>query len=675
MTTAGRIVMSSRALAVLAVLGLLSAMSVTAAPANAYWRPGTTERISVSSTGAQGNDDSPNTDSSDGVAMTPDGRYVAFASKATNLVPGGAKRTVVDSQQIFVRDRLRRTTTLVSVPTGVVDRTTPAEICQHADSPAISDDGRYVAFESNCDNLIPADLKHAGIAVNTNVFVRDLRTATTTVVSVDTSGAPAEGDAPTMSADGHVVAFESSAKNLVTSHCASDAYAEAMCAVQPAVATPDVQVYARDLVKHKTVMVSTATDGGRGNGESREPSISPDGRYVVFSSVASDLVAGDINLCNPAYGTPSCPDVFLRDLRSGHTELVSVGLNGQPANDESGFNAQRMPQAMSADDRYVVFLSNATNLIPNYAGNYGIYVRDRRTGRTERVTVDSTGKPNEAQNFSISRDGRYVGLASIVGLVSCPATSPSPGVAAVHDRDTGALDIVGWTNASGQPNDCAHDYYNVNVPQVSRDGRLVAFVTSASNLVTGDTNKKCDVFLRDRGSAVGTGGLLTTGKLSVAGAAGFDTTGLAESVDAVGDVGSVASALGLDLRAATIAYRPQTADLFVRLELDRMPAYALASTAVVYTLDLNVGGAGYELRIGKSATGPSFEIFRASAAGWTHVANVAGGYGTTGEEVVAAVPLASIGAAHGARMTNVRAASGLGAATTGLVDVVDEVTL
>ena len=102
-----------------------------------------------------------------------------------------------------------------------------------------------------------------------------------------------------------------------------------------------------------------------------------------------------------------------------------------------------------------------------------------------------------------------------------------------------------------------------------------------------------------------------------------------------------------------------------------MPLYALASPAVVYTVDLTSRGTRYEVRIGKTATGPSFAVFRADGAGWTRVADVKGGYGTTGEEVVAAVPLAVVGATSGGELSQVRAASGFGTIATGLLDPID----
>jgi len=661
--------MSKRPIAGVALAGLLAAVAVTAGSAHAaYIRPGLPVRLSVSSSGAQANGTSPNTDEH-GTAMTPDGRFVVFTSKATNLTPDTPKPVLSTDQQIFVRDRLRRTTTRVSILPGSLTDTDPNTVCEDFSSPAISDDGRYVAFDSACNFIV--DPPKIVPIVGGGVYVRDLRAGTTTRITVGAHGEPSSGNAPTISADGRFVAFESTATDLVSSGCSGDPYAQVNCA-ENGVKLPDWQIYVRDVVRKTTVLASKSTDGGIGNGASREPSISPDGRYVAFSSVASDLVAGDTNLCNPAEGLPSCPDVFLRDLKANHTELISVGLDGQPANNDSGFGSEGERQAISADGRYVAFLSNATNLVPNYASNFGIYVRDRKAGRTERVTVDSFGKPMEATDFSMSRDGRYVGVDVLTNLGLCPDSNP--GMTGVHDRVTGALDLIGWTTYTGAPNDCKQ-YYNVGAAQVSRGGRYVSFATTATNLVRGDTNKVCDLFLTDRGSALGAGELARSGALAFAGASAFRTTGVVDAVDPTGEVSAADVDLGLDLRAATVAYRAVTADLFVKLELNRMPLYALASPAVVYTVDLAVHGTRYELRIGKTATGPSFALYRADGLGWTHVGDVKGGYGTTGEEVVAAVPLAALGAAHGGQVSQVSATSGFGAVATGVIDPIDGLTL
>jgi len=142
------------------------------------------------------------------------------------------------------------------------------------------------------------------------------------------------------------------------------------------------------------------------------------------------------------------------------------------------------------------------------------------------------------------------------------------------------------------------------------------------------------------------------------------------------DVGT-AAALGLDLIGASLAYRPETSDLFVRIQVAQMPLFPLASPFVVYGFDFVAGGTSYELRIGKSGPGATFGLYRHTPSGWTHVRDLAGGYGTTGQEVVAALPLTAIGASDGARLTDVRAFTAL--APLGLdgeaVNRTDEISL
>ena len=670
-----------------ATLAFVSASTITPGPASAaYFRSGVNERISVSSSGAQANDSSPNgTQSGESIAMTPDGRFVVFVSTATNLTSDGVKTgTVIDQlagNLLYVRDRLRHTTVLAS-PQPTLDSTGKLQYCTNATEPAISDNGRYVVFTSSCQLLTPG---HVDPNLNSDIFVNDLKTGTITRVSVANDGTSGNGGSsePTISGDGHVVVFTSTSTNLTPMPCAGDAYAQAMCTAAKQIAIGQQQVYARNLVTKTTVLVSQSLDGGVANGKSADPMVSPDGRFVEFMSVADDIVANDHNICNPAgYGEPSCPDVFLRDLKTKKSELISVALDGGPGNNESGWMASRRPQAISDDDRYVAFYSQATNLVPD-GRTSGTYVRDRRLGRTSRVSVDSTGQPVGGADFNLSRSGRYVTMDAEYGPVTCPPRNPptdlssnSPGLVTVHDNVTGGLDVIGWQTADGKPNNCKQ-YYNVFGGPTSADGRVVAFYTVANNLVKGDTNDKSDAFVRLRGTPLGVGGLAASGSLSVAGSSAFERTGVASAGDMVADVGTAAGALGLDLIGASLAYRPETSDLFVRIQVAQMPLFPLASPFVVYGFDFVAGGTSYELRIGKSGLGATFGLYRHTPSGWTHVRDLAGGYGTTGQEVVAALPLTAIGASDGARLTDVRAFTAL--APLGLdgeaVNRTDEISL
>ena len=326
---------------------------------------GTTERVSVSSTGEQGRGGR-----SDFAAISADGRYVAFASYASNLVAGDTNRT----EDVFVRDRKLDTTKRVSVSsTGQ-----PGD--RFSFDPAISADGRYIAFYSRAKNLVPRDPKWG------DVFVRDQKLHTTRKVSVSSRECPGNRRSadPAISADGRYVAFTSQAMNLVprgrTRHFKPD-------------------VFVRDRKLGTTRRVSVSSRGHEGNGASFQPAISANGRYVAFTSFASNLVPRD-----PKWG-----DVFVRDRKRHKTRRVSVSSTGQQGNDES------YQPAISADGRFVAFGSLASTLVSgDTKGTEDVFVRARKLDTTRRVSVSSSGQP--ANNFSagpaISADGRYVAFAS-----------------------------------------------------------------------------------------------------------------------------------------------------------------------------------------------------------------------------------------------------------------------
>ncbi len=320
---------------------------------------GTTERVSVGIGGADSNG------SSARPSVSADGRYVAFHSWASNLVPGDTNGEA-DPQMgldVFVHDRLAGTTERVSVSSAGVEGNSQAA------APSISADGRYVAFSSSASNLVADDTN--GFM---DVFVRDRVSATTVRVSLGASGDQANSDSqyPAISGDGRYVAFTSSASNLVAEETG---YGD--------------QVFVRDMVLGTTVLVSVSGDGEPVEEECSYPSISTDGRYVTFTSRASNLVAGDSN------GTH---DVFVRDLVSGTTERVSVSSEGEEANRESGSYV-----TISGDGRYVAFDSWASNLVDGDTNNRGeVFVRDRTAGLTRRASVTSTGvEPDDAAEHPV----------------------------------------------------------------------------------------------------------------------------------------------------------------------------------------------------------------------------------------------------------------------------------
>jgi Tol biopolymer transport system component len=324
----------------------------------------TFELISLSSGGSQAND------FSEGSAISGDGRYVAFQSMATNLVPGDTN----DNGDVFVRDRQTNTTERVNVSGAGAQAgglTTIADI---------SADGRYVTFTSSAANLVAGDTNGAA-----DVFVRDRLWNTTDRVSVSGAGAQGGGASSggSISADGRYVTFTSSAANLV----AGDTNGAA-------------DVFVRDRLWNTTDRVSVSGAGAQGGGESSGGSISADGRYVAFLSSASNLVPGDTN-----YTT----DIFVHDRYLETTELASVDDAGGQA-DAGSFNP-----LIGENGRYVAFVSGASNLISEDYNEYvDVFVRDRSTQTTIRVSEsDSSMEPNnESYSATMSADGRYVGFMS-----------------------------------------------------------------------------------------------------------------------------------------------------------------------------------------------------------------------------------------------------------------------
>jgi Tol biopolymer transport system component len=402
---------------------------------------GTTERLSVSSAGEQG--DGP----SAAPAISAEGRFVVFSSSASNLVPGDTNGHI----DVFVRDRDSGTTERVSVSSAGEQGNSISGM------PAISADGRYVAFWSQAYNLVPGDTNGYP-----DVFVRDRVSGTTQRVSMSSAGEQGNYDSlwPSISADGRFVAFMSQASNLVPGD------------------TGYYDVFVRDRVSGTTERVSVSSAGEQGNGPSSDPAISADGRFVVFSSSASNLVPGDTN---------GHIDVFVRDQVSGTTERASVSSAGEQASYYS-----RDP-AISADGRYVAFWSQAYNLVPGDTDGYNdVFVRDRVSGTTERVSVSTAGEQASYDSWypAISADGRFVIFSSLASNL-VPADTGYDDVF-VRDRVSGTTERVSVTSAGEQGDGPSSD------PAISADGRFVVFSSWASNLVPGDTNANCDVFLRDR---------------------------------------------------------------------------------------------------------------------------------------------------------------------------------
>jgi Tol biopolymer transport system component len=400
------------------------ALLVSSTPAVAAGE--TTSRVSVTNAERQSN-----RDSYQGTISTG-GRYIAFSSSASNLVAGDTN----GRQDVFVRDRLAGTTRRVSVSSA------QAEASSDSTQPSISGNGRYVAFSSDASNLVPGDL--SGQA---DIFVRDLHAGTTRRISLGLGGAEAAGSSysPEISADGKYVAFASTADNLVlgTTNGYIDVF---LCELATGtiwqasagpIATSDdnsyspaisangryvtyasrttnlvagdtnglADLFSFDRVTGAIQRLSLGAGGAQANGESglSGSAMSADGRYVSFSSDASNLVSGDTN---------GVSDIFVRDRVAGVTRRVSVNSAEQQGNADSGF-VYRV--GISANGRFIIFNSIASNLVAaDTNGLFDIFIRDQVAGTTWRVSVTTSGQQGNSSSTDpeISADGRHMTYTS-----------------------------------------------------------------------------------------------------------------------------------------------------------------------------------------------------------------------------------------------------------------------
>jgi Tol biopolymer transport system component len=391
--------------------------------------------------------------------ITPDGRFVTYHSAASNLVPGDTN-LIYD---VFVHDRLTTATERVSVSS------TGAQADSLSTHAVIASSGRFVAFNSLANNLVPSDT--GGFW---DVFVRDRMSATTERVSVTVTGQGGSGDSgdafessPTsvhtrtigISADGRFVMFTSAAPDLV-----------------PADSNQHLDVFVRDRQAGVTERVSVATGGVEADGPSVGEAISADGRCVLLSSHATNLVAGDTN---------GALDLFVHDRQTGTTALVVQG------------NAPIESGSISGDGRFVAFVSAASDFVPGDTnGMMDAFVHDRQTGATERVSVDTNGAEGDGPVTGpafVETGGRFVTFPSFASNHVLGDTNATIDIF-LRDRSTGTTSRVSVATGGGEGNS------SCEFPSVSNDGRFVAFHTFATNLAPGDTNGWPDVVLHDSGT-------------------------------------------------------------------------------------------------------------------------------------------------------------------------------
>jgi Tol biopolymer transport system component len=430
-------------------IALLTVVAALAAPAQASTT--NTTQVDVASNGTQADlgvcpppsdpfEPSPVCVEPEQAAISTDGRFVAFQSSATNLVPHDTN----GRSDVFVHDRVNGTTTRVSVSSagGQAD----------GDSwgPDISEDGRSVSFVSDASNLVAGDSNGCTDPTTASfcadVFVHDLRSGTTTRANLSSAGAQSEPDpgyvTASIAANGRYVAFTASAGNLVLGDGNGG---------------PDV--FVRDRVAGTTSVLTTAPDGtpADASGGGGRPDLSGDGRFVAFAT-GSPLVNTDTN---------GLFDIYLRDRRLGTTTRVSLGPDGQQLLDDS------FRPHVSPDGRFVAFTSG----FPGTA-----YLFDRVAGRTSLVADNASAQ-------AVSARGRFVAFTSDASDL-VPGDSNDARDVFVQDRERGTVRRVSVASDGAQGDGNSFD------ADLSADGRFASFLSDADNLVPHDVNGTTDVFLR-----------------------------------------------------------------------------------------------------------------------------------------------------------------------------------
>ena len=414
---------------------------------------GITERISVASDGSQGNGNSQY------ASINSDGRYVTFTSEADNLVSGDTNGV----RDVFMYDRQTHQTIRVSVDSSGNqgnDSSWDSEI---------SGNGNFITYTSFASNLVAGDVNSCiyyfgEVRSCRDVFVYDVQNGTTTLVSKTSTGAHLDYESlsPSINYDGSKIVFDSGYLN-------EDQL------------RPDMFLY--NLQTETIEMISFSLSGSQPNGISGVSSISGDGKKVVFTSFASDIVENDTNEAS------DCFIVDISDLNTTRTTHLSNPLDGETVSGES------WAADISADGRYAVFKSEVDNLVTNDAcSGWDIFVFDVQTGEKKIAnrTPDGVQRCGQVTYPSISADGRYVSFAYI-GDEDLVTPSPTSGQHVyVHDMQTNENVIVSVNSQGEAGNGLSDNTF------ISGDGRFTAFMSLSDNLVENDTNGTvADVFVHD----------------------------------------------------------------------------------------------------------------------------------------------------------------------------------
>jgi len=410
---------------------------------------------------------SANGDQANGPSYSPvlsaDGTKLIFVSEADNLVPDDNN----GKADVFFKDLNTGTISLVST-------TASGEQGNDASTrPAISADGHYVAFASAASNFL-ADDANGHIP---DIFVKDMFTGALTLVSSSSGGEQANSANqediagsfdPSISADGRLIAFASTASNLV-----------------PDDTNRAFDVFIKDMLAGEVQLASTSASGEHGNQSSSAPQLSADGSKLVFSSVASNLVPNDRtgNGINEFIADP-----YYKDLHTGEVKLVNTSASG-----EQGAGGVYLT-AISSDGSKVALLSFDDNMVANDTNNNpDIFLKDMATGAVTLVSASASGEQGNGFSSlpSISGDGQLIAFASFATNLVPGDTTAGYFDIFVKDVLTGAITRVSSSASGAEANNGSFN------PFLSADGSHVAFSSLASNLVPGDTNGTYDIFVAD----------------------------------------------------------------------------------------------------------------------------------------------------------------------------------
>jgi flagellin-like hook-associated protein FlgL len=401
-------------------------------------------RVSTTSTGAEA------TGGSSGLAQTTaSGRYLVFQSTATNLVSGDTNA----ANDVFLKDLSTGQTTRISTTSQGTEATGGGSY-----SPQITPDGQYAVFSSDASNLVSGDTN--GL---TDIFVKNILTGQVTRVSTTSSDVQALGNSTNaqITADGRYVLFQSDATNLVSSDT-----------------NATIDIFLKDLQTGLLTRVNVDSNGNQATGGiSSVAQITPDGRYVLFQSDATNLVSGDTN------GTG---DIFMKDLVTGMLTRVSTNSAGDQG------NAHAADATITPDGKYVTFRSNSSNVFAGDTnGTYDVYVKELSTGNVALVSSDSAGTIGNGLSIisSTTSDARYVTYYSQATNLVSGDTNALRDIF-VKDLLTGQTSRVNVNNSGTQ----ASGGLSSN-PRITPDGRYIIFDSVATNLVSGDTNAQSDIFI------------------------------------------------------------------------------------------------------------------------------------------------------------------------------------